>query len=165
MKFSILTLLNATGYFAVMFMAFTRPTSQWKYAAMLAWLAVVAYLLMLATDTLDRAAGLFGRVALGCMVAYLAFAALNMASTEVEPRRQWSVLPHQWATSRWVASEQYKGSFPPNGDARRGNAKSTIEPLLAYNTALVFGLLGGSAAVIRYRRLLRRAELKERSGA
>lgn len=163
MKFSILTLLSATGYFALAFMALTQSESLWKFVAGSAWLVIVAYLLILANDPTDRASSQFGRVALGCIAAYFALAAIAIITKEVEPRRLWNVLPHQWLTWKWTNSEYFKNSV----DSSRTMvvARNTIEPLFAYNTALVFGMLAGSAAVIRYRRSLRRAELKERSGA
>ncbi len=157
MKFSILTLFAATGYFALVFVALTQPSSLWKYVAGIAWLAILAYLLILATDTIDRASSRFGRVALACIVVYFALTALGLITRETEPRRLWSVLPHQWATFQWTNSAYYKSTKSADRILSVRTPINTIEPLIAYNTALLFGLATGTVSAIRHRRQLRQA--------
>lgn len=176
MKFSVLTIFFATGYVALVLAAIQPPDSWWRHVAVVAWLAVVAYLFVLAADPLKRPRATFGRVTLGCIAAYLALAYL--------PSTPGDLLPHQWFAAWWAPEENsvysvttllqtYQGSGPINqpygsafsGSGFPGGGQLVISPTIpsypsheissvaALNSALLFGLLGGLLAAWRYRRI------------
>lgn len=175
MKFSVLTIFVATGYVALVLAAIQPPDSWWRHAATVAWLAVVAYLFVLAADPLKRPRATFGRVAIGCIVAYLALAYL--------PSTPADLLPHQWFASWWSPEETsiYTStavlqpswapgntatgvSGPYSGGSPGGSGQLIYTPtILTYpsnvistisvlNSSLLFGLLGGAVATWIYRR-------------
>jgi len=176
MKFSVLTIFLATAYVALVLGAIQPPDSWWRHVAVVAWLAVVAYLFVLAADPLKRPRATFGRVALGCVAAYLALSLLPATPNDL--------LPHQWFAAWWAPEENsvysvttllqtfqgtatvnqpygsaFSGGFP--GSAGQLVVSPTmptypshvISTVAALNTALLFGLLGGLLAAWRYRRV------------
>lgn len=171
MKFSVLTIFLATGYVALVLAAIQPPDSWWRHVATVAWLAVVAYLFVLAADPLKRPRATFGRVALGCIAAYLALAYLPSTPSDL--------LPHQWFAVWWAPAENsvytaftqsfqtgttvtnpYGPTTNPWGggqlvvsSAIPATASPVISTVAALNTALLFGLFGGLLAAWRYRRV------------
>jgi len=101
MKFSILALLAATGYVALLIVSFQQPLSLWRYAAMLGWLTVMAYVLMLAFSPMNRFQAIFGRVVAGCVATYLAVTILAWPSPN---NTRLGVLPHELLVDYWNTS-------------------------------------------------------------
>lgn len=96
MKFSILGLLAATGYVGLVVASLKQLDSAWPFAVVLAWLAIVAYMFMLATDQLDRNKAVFGRMVLGCVATYFVLVFFLRPADPVNAPL--NLLPHQWLT-------------------------------------------------------------------
>lgn len=173
MKFSILALLVATAYAALVFAALREPDSWWRYASIVAWLAILAYVFMLATDVHNRGKAVFGRMFVACLAAYLV---LTWLPASIAPaNRKPDLLPHHWLAA-WLTkqppvaltppasaygpqpvqgnSNPFVGAIPAGASYRvpLDNWPRIIEAVAALNVALLFGLLAGILALWRYRR-------------
>lgn len=181
MKFSILTLLAATGYSAIVFAALAQPDSWWRHVFTVAWFFAIVYALALATDSANRRKSMFGRVVLGGTVAYLLLIAV--ARSMPLSSQGTDLWPHQWLVN-WLSDDalgqlrQVRIPAPPRiGRTSPGIPIGTsgwdpadliqrlarLETVSAMITALAIGLLGGCLALWRYR-VLERREKKEQSG-
>lgn len=104
-RFSILTLLAATGYVALVLTSLLNPESLWRYASTAAWLLALMYMIVLATNPLEPRLATFGRTVVACITAYLVLTWLPMSFTpEVRvpnaSLQKVDLLPHQ-AFTRW----------------------------------------------------------------
>ncbi len=101
MKFSILALLAATGYVALLIASFQQPLSLWRYAVMAGWLAIMAYVFMLAVSPMNRFQAMFGRVTVGGVATYLL---LTIMTWPVANTARLGVLPHELLIEYWNSS-------------------------------------------------------------
>jgi hypothetical protein len=182
MKFTLLTLLGVTGYFALVVSAFGYPASPWSFVALFSWFAFLIVLCASACEGASAGAK-SARASLLVTVLYL------FVATQCAPPTY--ALPHEFFT-RWLLElhlpPQLKTVADPNVDflvdrvnaeysepgfVRRdmlideliGDRKSNylgspavrIEQLSLYNTALFFGLLAGTLASWRVQRDERRS--------
>jgi hypothetical protein len=172
MKFSILTMLVATGYVALLVAGVQNPESWWRQVGTVVWLLFLAYFFMLAADTFHRERAVFGRVCLACMASYLLLAWMK---PEVSNRTQEAeLLPHRVAVQWWInwhvenpvatrgewesAFQAQPGGYPPPGTGSQGTwlrGVPIIRAIAVYNFALAFGIFGGTLALWNYRRQAR----------
>jgi hypothetical protein len=149
MKFSIFTLLAATGYAAMIAAAIASSDSIWRIWATTAAMCLFAYFVVLAFESQDRGKAAFGRVAAILSVSYL-LATVMSQSFDVE--RRTDLFPHERLTILWYEAQT---SGPSNFAATTQVfqvARNTMTPFLAIQSAIAFGTSGGCLALWRYGR-------------
>lgn len=161
MKYSVLTIFLVTGYVALLLAGMQEEDTWWRHGATLAWLGMIAYLVVQACDSVNPLRATLGRVALGCIVAYMAMAYL--------PGTPRDAMPHQWFAEWYAPQTTLSFSFTPIVPANSavpptawnpplpGTSVSSVravvvETLAAMNTALLFGVVAGIVAVACFRR-------------
>lgn len=183
LRFSMLTLLAATAYIALVFAGLKEPLGWWRSAGTIAWLLVLAYLIAMAMDMRHLPSAIFGRTAVSCILAYGLLTWLpiplsagmeppNYVPFRTAPERV-DVLPHHWFAlwwanesaanpSRLVAPLQTRNTFQVQAvSVWQLPQTKAVEVIAALNFALVFGLVGGSLALWRLRAQERRPKPSE----
>src|SRR5690349_15832084 len=135
MKFSIVTLLAAIGYMAMVAAAIVEPNSIWRLCAVTAAFGLFGYFVIMAFDSKDRDKSVFGRVAAIATVTYM-LASLN--SLPFLQERDWDLFPHERLTIIWFENQ-------PKGDSNlevRGEiaATKTMIPFFRIQCGLAFGV-------------------------
>ncbi len=178
LRFSMLTLLAAMAYIALVFAGLKEPLGWWRSAATLAWLLVLAYLIAMAMDARHRPSAIFGRTAVGCILAYglLTWLPIPLSAGMESPNymqfkrapERVDALPHHWL-AHWWANEsaanpsrltvplqtQYTYQVQAVSVWQLPQTKA-VELIAALNCSLAFGLIGGGLALWRYRAQERR---------
>jgi len=177
-RFSMLTLLAATAYLALVFAGLKEPLGWWRSAGTMAWLLVLAYLIAMAMDARHRPSAIFGRSAVGCILAYglLTWLPIPLAAGMEAPRyvpfrtapERIDVLPHQWFALWWADESAANPSrltaplqTPYTSQMQAVSVwqlpqTKAVEVIAALNCSLAFGLFGGSLALWRCRALEQR---------
>lgn len=156
MKFSVLSLLLATGYVALLVASFKQPESVWRVVASIAWLAVIGMMVANAFNTADSKRAAFGRVALTCVAIYLLLVFV--------PNGRFDWLPHSAIARMYLMWGQPEGyALGPDGNLVFGDPAQFVgrnpfnpylrlspryepEPFVALCAAQLFGLVTGAAA-------------------
>lgn len=161
MKYSVLTIFLVTGYVALLLAGMQEEDTWWRHGATLAWLAMIAYLVVLACDSVKPTRATLGRVALSCIVAYMAMAYLPGTPRDAMPHQwfaEWyapqtvniySVVP-AWPSNSGVTLPPWTPTLPSQSTGPTRSA--VVETLAAMNTALLFDVVTGIVAVACFRR-------------
>ena len=145
-RFSLLALLSITAYIAVAIAAILFPESPWYYVFILAWLLVIARLLVAACGPPSRSS-YPARVVLAGTLTYFLVAAASGGQN--------SSLPHAWIVQSLlghpVPSVIHNNLLTyPNGQVRSyfrvGTEESRIDQFALCHTALLFGAIAACMA-------------------
>lgn len=152
-RFSILTLLALTTWFALSFAALrsppSSPISAWMIVAYIYWYVILAFFAVHASQR-SSTHSIFARGAL--LFALIYSAAFWSRDGYFSDSSDWP-LPHTCVADKLI--EWTTPAVPQNLRAEI-NRQQCIRRLATCNVALAFGVLGGCLAVWQYRRLERR---------